>query len=562
MILGNYTLCVKYIFRSISVHSYMFFSYLCTGSDNRTSTTMAGKVKDMSLIKQVLQLKQLGESNRGISRKLSINKETVNSYVKTMRANGWIINDLLRKEDPELERLFHAGSPAYSDPRMTDFLSRLPYFREQLTNPKLHVTRQLLYEEYIKCYPNGYGKSQFYFHLKQNLVAQKDCTAVLTGTYNPGEKLMVDFAGDKLNYVDPETGEIIKVEVFVACMPYSDYTYAICVPSQKTEDFLHALGKALEFYGGVPRIVVPDNLKAAVIKADKYEPVLNKAMDDMGNHYGFVTIPCQPVKPTQKAKVENQVQIIYHRIYARLRNRQFFSLEELNAAVSEFLACHNQTRMQQRPYTREEHFHAVEKPELLPLPATPYQMKRYAEVTVQQNGHVYLSCDKHYYSVPYTLIGCKAKMIFTSTLVKVYVKGELVATHRCDRSFGYTSVEEHLASNTLAFTKRSASYYKDRARSVSDALLALFDSMFAGSNGSCPPEYYYKTCDMMLRLQRSYPEDIFEEACEICLENRLFTGKRLENVLKTVHQSHQIRESAAVPEPTGHANMRGTIFFQ
>ena len=140
-----------------------FFSYLCTGSDNRTSTTMAGTVKDMSLIKQVLQLKQLGESNRGISRKLSINKETVNSYVKTMRANGWIINDLLRKEDPELERLFHAGSPAYSDPRMTDFLARLPYFREQLTNPKLHVTRQLLYEEYIKCYPNGYGKSQFYF---------------------------------------------------------------------------------------------------------------------------------------------------------------------------------------------------------------------------------------------------------------------------------------------------------------------------------------------------------------------------------------------------------------
>lgn len=153
-----------------------------------TSTTMAGTVKDMSLIKQVIQLKQLGESNRGVSRKLP----------------------------------------------------KLPYFREQLTNPKPHVTRQLLYEEYIKGYPTGYGKSQFYFHLKQNLVAQKDCTAVLTGTYNPGEKLMVDFAGDKLSYVDPETGEVIKVDVFVACMPYSDYTYVICVPSQRTEDFIFA----------------------------------------------------------------------------------------------------------------------------------------------------------------------------------------------------------------------------------------------------------------------------------------------------------------------------------
>lgn len=199
---------------------------------------MAGTVKDMSLIKQVLQLKQLGESNRGISRKLSINKETVNNYIKTFQLNNWTYEDVLTKEDPELELLFHAGNPAYSDPRLNDFLTRLPYFKEQLGNPKLHVTRQLLYEEYKHAYPDGYGKSQFYFHLQQNLVAQKDYVAMLTDTYNPGEKLMVDFAGDKLSYVDTQTGEVIKVEVFVACMPYSDYTYVICVPSQKSEDFI------------------------------------------------------------------------------------------------------------------------------------------------------------------------------------------------------------------------------------------------------------------------------------------------------------------------------------
>ena len=240
-------------FRSISVHFYRFFSYFCTGNTKITSTSMAGTVKDMSLIKQVLQLKLLGESNRGVSRKLPIDKETVNNYVRTLNANEWKIEDLLAKEDPELERMFHAGSPAYSDPRMTDFLAKLPHFCEQLSNPKLHVTRQLLYEEYIKSFPGGYGKSQFYFHLKQNLVAQKDCTAVLTETYNPGEKLMVDFAGDKLSYVDVETGEIIKVEVFVACMPYSDCTYVICIPSQKTEDFLYAIRMCLEHLGGVPQ---------------------------------------------------------------------------------------------------------------------------------------------------------------------------------------------------------------------------------------------------------------------------------------------------------------------
>ena len=190
---------------------------------------MAGTTKDMSLIKQVLQLKQAGESNRGVSRKLPIDKETVNNYVNTVKSNGWDISELLEIDDPELERMFHAGSPAYTDRRMQEFLSLLPEYKKRLTNPQLHVNRQTLFEEYRATHPEGYGKSQFYYHLKQNLVAKKDIAAVLSNTYKPGEKLMVDFAGDKLSYVDPDTGEIIKVEVFVACMPYSDYTYVMCV---------------------------------------------------------------------------------------------------------------------------------------------------------------------------------------------------------------------------------------------------------------------------------------------------------------------------------------------
>ncbi len=519
---------------------------------------MAGTIIDMSRIKQVLQMKKAGASNRQIAKELGISRDKVNEYVRRAESDPLGMDGLMRLDDPVLEKRFHPGNPAYADERMETFLKLLPDFVEQLSHR--HVTRQLVWEDYKRQYPDGYEKSQFYYHLAQNLRAQKPPTSALY--HEPGKELFVDFAGDTLSYIDTSTGELIKVQTFVSTMACTDYAFALCVPSQKTEDFLYALSKALEFYGGVPKIVVPDNLKAAVIKADKYEPVLNKAMEDMGNHYGFVTIPCQPVRPTQKAKVENQVRLIYHRVYARLRNRQFFSLEDLNAAVSEYLARHNRTRMQQRPYTREEHFHAVEKSELRPLPDTPYQMKRYAEVTVQQNGHIYLSCDKHYYSVPYVLIGCKAKVIFTATIVKVYVKGSLVATHKRDRNFGYTSVDAHLASNTKAFTKRSASYYKDRAMAVSEPLYALFDAIFASTSGFYPPEYYYKSCDMMLRLQRDYPQDIFDEACDICLENRLFTGKRLENVLKTVQQSRQVRESVSVPEPTDHINMRGNLFFQ
>ena len=161
--------------------------------------------------------------------------------MQTIKANDWKMEDLLQMDDPVLEGMFHAGSPAYTDERMKEFLRLLPYFREQLTNRKLHVTRQLLYDEYRKTHPDGYCKSQFYEHLKQNLVAQKVITTMLAMTYKPGEKLMVDFAGDKMPYIDPDTGEIKIAEVFVACMPYSDYIFVYCVPSQRTEDFLFAL---------------------------------------------------------------------------------------------------------------------------------------------------------------------------------------------------------------------------------------------------------------------------------------------------------------------------------
>ena len=528
---------------------------------------MAGTVKDMSLIKQVLQLKQLGESNRGISRKLPIDKETVNIYVRTMRANGWGMDELLRKDDPELERMFHAGSPAYSDPRMTDFLSRLPYFREQLTNPKLHVTRQLLYEEYIKCYPNGYGKSQFYFHLKQNLVAQKDCTAVLTGTYNPGEKLMVDFAGDKLSYVDPETGEAIKVEVFVACMPYSDYTYAICVPSQKTEDFIFAIRMCLEHLGGVPPILTPDNLKSAVISNDRHEPKLNKALEDMGNHYHFVVLPCDPKEPTQKALVEDGVRNMYNRIYAKLRNRVFHSLIELNQAVWELVSLYNKTRMQKRPYSREERFHAMEKENLRPLPDGIYEMKYYAVLQVQSNCFVELRHDKvtHFYSVPYIHVGKKAQVIFTRSNVNIYIDGIQVASHIRKHEYGHTYVKEHLASNCRVIMERSAAYYVSWAAHISPDCKDYVSEIFNPQRTSQPEEVYYKLCASIMSLSRKYELDVLNKTCRQCIEHRVFTYRKFEAILKR-NSLHEASDEPTfcfdAPTPTNHENMRGSSYFQ
>ena len=531
----------KVVFRTISVHFYVFFSYLCTGKSVNTSTYMAGTVKEMSLIKQVLQLKQLGESNRGIARKLPINKETVNGYMNTIETNGWDIGELLKIDDPELERMFHAGSPAYTDARMKEFLRLLPYFREQLTNRKLHVTRQLLWEEYRQTHPDGYGKSQFYDHLKQNLVAQKDVTTVLAQTYKPGEKLMIDFAGDKLSYIDTETGEIIKVEVFVACMPYSDYIYVTCVPSQRTEDFLFALRMCLEHLGGVPPIVVPDNLKAAVITPDRHEPELNTALRDMGNHYHFTVLPCDPASPTQKALVEDAVQIAYNRIAAKLRGREFHSLLELNAGVEEQNTLLNQTRMQKRPYTREERFHAMEKPLLQPLPE---------EVT-------------HFYSAPYIYIGRMARVIFTRSWVKIYVDNQLVATHTRKHDYGHTYEPEHMASNSRAIMERSAAYYVSWAGKKSEECKAYISEIFNPQRTNKPEEVYYRLCGAILSSYKKYESSLVDLTCRQCLDNRVFTYKKFEAILKHNYITQSDDEPCLfAPVPTDHVNMRGSDYFK
>lgn len=528
---------------------------------------MAGTTKDMSLIKQVLLLKQQGMSNRGISRELKrINKETVNTYVRLVETNGWQIDDLLEIEDPVLDRMFHAGSPAYTDPRMKDFLEELPEYRDLLLDPNNHVTRKTVYMMYRKRHPDGYGQSQFYYHLKQNLVAQKDMVAVMAATYVPGQKLMVDFAGDRLSYVDQDTGETVKAEVFVACMPYSGYTFIMCVPSQKIEDFLYAIRMCLEHLGGVPPILCTDNLKAAVTKADRHEPEINKALEDMGDHYRFVAVPCDPASPTQKALVENAVRNAYNNIYPRVCGHTCNSLIELNQLLWGLMDNYNQTRMQKRPYTREERFHAMEKGCLKPLPETPYEMRYYADLQVQQNCHVELRHDKvtHFYSVPYTYVGRQAHVVFTRSWVRIYVGGQPVASHLRSHEYGYTTVGAHMASNNRVVMERSAAYYCAWARGVSDDCLDYIREVFNPQRTSQPEEVYYRLCGAVMGKSKNRDErDVFNLTCRDCLENHIFSYKRFEAVykrnLKRVETDERVILSA--PVPTDHANMRGAMYF-
>ena len=472
---------------------------------------MAGKLTSMSSIKQLIQLHEAGVSNRQIARMLCLNKGTVNDYVRKLKSGGMCISGLLQLDDPVLAGKFSAGTAAFTDPRFHTFKELLPYFERELE--RKHVTRHLLWREYLEKHPSGYRYTQFCYHLNQQLTARRP-TAVLQ--HEAGEKLFVDFAGDTLEYIDRETGEVITVQVFVACLPYSDYAFCMAVGTQSTDDFLYALSCCLEHLGGIPKIVVPDNLKAAVIKADRYEPELNRVMEDFANHYGLVVCPTRVRHPKDKARVENQVRIIYSRVYAKLRNQRFFSLEELNRALSEKTLEHNQTRMQRTDYSRQERFLSGEKEKLRPLPEILFEKKYYVELKVENNCFIRLARDKHYYSVPYVYIGEKVQVMYTRTLVKIYCRNSLVATHCRTVGVGYTTVKEHLCSAHRFYRERSPAYYTEAAGKKSDVLRELITAIF--DNANRPPELSYKTCDGLLSLCRKTEPDRFDKACRIAMD--------------------------------------------
>jgi transposase len=514
---------------------------------------MSRKVKEMSQIKQLLQMHRQGMGRKEIARSLGMSKNTVKSYLAKLSNGDMEIEQLLAMDDPLLEGQFHAGNPSYKDPRYLYLESRLEHYVREL--PRKGVTKHLLWKEYREECRNGYEYTQFCFHLNQLMVARNP-TAVLT--HKPGEKLYVDYAGDKIGYIDRETGEIIQCQVFVACLPYSDYCFVWVSRSQSTDEFVEALVACLLHLGGSPAILVPDNLKAAVIKPDRYQPKLNRVVEDFANYYDMIVLPARVARPRDKALCENQVKLLYSRVYAHLRNMQFFDLGSLREAVDKKVREHNQTRMQQKPYCRQERFLSEERPLLRPLPPDPFQIKHYRWHTVAQNGHIYMGEDHHYYSVPYQLIGRKAQVIYTTTLVSVYVENKCVAIHIRDlQPGGYTSVREHLASHHQHWMDRSPAYYLGRAGKISIKLVSLFEVIFADHR---PAEHHYNACEGLLRLQKKTTDDVFNRALDIALKYKIYAYHSVMNLIRNDEQNQQeVMEEKPLPQ---HDNIRGKAYYK
>lgn len=514
---------------------------------------MAGKSKEMSQIKQLLRLHKQGDSIKSIARNLGISKNTVKVYISKLEAGEIPITELLEMEDPLLMGKFHVGSPAYKDPRFEYLRANLSYYAKELES--VGMTRLLLYEEYQAGCKPAYSYAQFCFHLRQQLVARRPGMRL---EHLAGDKLFVDFAGKQMHYIDRETGEVVPCQIFVASLPFSDYCFVMAVRSQRVDDFLYALECCLRELGGAPAVLVPDNLKSAIVKANRFEPEINRALDDFANHYGITVIPTRSKKPKDKALVENQVKLVYNRVYARLRNRQFFDIESLNQAIREKVNAHNQTRMQQKPYCREERFLAAEKHLLLPLPTECFEVKYYSEPKVAHNNHIYLGKDKHYYSVPFAYVGQKVQVIYTRSMVKIYARNKQIAVHvRNLNPAGYSTQKDHLSSHHQHYLERSPKYYIARAKEKSAELHLLFQMIFEQNTH---PEQLYRTCEGLLRLQKGVDSDKFGAAYELAMSVRNLSYRFVERILKNNMVGNQDEPKQEQSRPDHH-NIRGMEYY-
>lgn len=511
---------------------------------------MSGTVILMSQLKQILRLISQSHKLKAIVRQTGVSRNTIKSYLRILQSKEISFEDALKMEDPVLDHLLRSPSK-YEAQRHQDFLSRLEYFHEEGNKP--HVTKQLLWEEYKSENAQGYQYSRFCYYLQ---LYDRSQQAVLVREHHPGDKLFLDFTGDKLSYIDT-SGIKVDCEIFIGTMGYSNFIAVDAVHSQKLIDVLHAAVSILEQIGGCPKAFVPDNLKSAVTRADRYEPVINPLFLDLANHYNMVVLPTRPVKPRDKAKVEVSVRIVYQRLFAPLRKLTFHSLEEIKNALRDLAVQLNDRTMQQYGCSRNVLLERDERPLLMQLPSHPYELKTHFLLTVQQNCHVYVSGQKKYYSAPYRLIGQKVQVIITATLTNIYHQGQCVATHPSDTRGKYITQEQHLPSHHQIVLKgMNADLLKQRAAVLGDPVLQVIDTVLKRSKYA---EQAYKTCQGILSLAGKTSAQTLIDACQIALEYNVCTYN---HILRIATGRYANRTLTTDNEPLPpHDNIRGASTY-
>ena len=417
------------------------------------------------------------------------------------------------------------------------------------------TTKYLLWEEYCQQYPERhYSYSQYCILYQRWLKKQRRS---MRQTHKAGEKLFVDYAGQTVPIVSNVTGEIKTAQIFVAVLGASNYTFCEATWSQKLPDWINSHVRAFDFIGGVPTIVVPDNLKSAVTKACRYDPELNPSYQQLAAHYGTAIVPARPLKPKDKAKAEVGVQIIERWILARLRHHTFFSLGELNVCIKVLLKEVNNKPFKQLKGTRQQWFDSIDRPALLPLPKQSYQ---YTDITtVKVNIDYHVQYEDHFYSIPHHLVGETIELHAKEYIIELYFHNQRITSHARKYYSGMTTVSEHMPVKHEKHHKWTPGRLMNWAKDIGDEVLLWVKTVI---NQRQHPEQAYRVCLGLLNLSRSYPAERLNKACLIANKNSLYKLKHIKDILQSNQDQLLPENKESLPTlPQAHENIRGPESF-
>jgi transposase len=522
----------------------------CSGS-SAEEDSLAAKRLTMRQLREILRLRhECGLPQREVAKAVKAGKGTISEYLGKAEAAGvgWPIPEELATDEALEARVFGVKPEAQSDRAAVD----TAWVHAELRRPG--VTLSLLWQEYLEANPGGYKYSQFCEHYHRY---RKRLSPVMRQVYVAGEKAFVDFAGKKPSVVDPRTGEVRSVELFVGALGASSYVYAEAAERQDLGNWIRLNVHMVEFFGGAPAIFVPDNLKAGVTGPCRYEAIVNRTYEEMASHYGAAVIPARVYKPRDKAKAEVSVLLAERWILASLRNRTFFSLGELNEAIRGKVRELNERVMKRMGTSRRELFEKYDLPALKPLPAVPYEMGVWKGCGVNIDYHV--EYEHNLYSVPHALVGQRVEVRATAGCVEVYLRSTRVASHpRLSGRGRPSTLAEHMPAAHRAHAEWSPSRLVLWAGKTGEATKHVVEAIFKSRPH---PEQGYRACLGLMRLGRNHGPERLEAAC---LRARLLGAesyKTVKNILSNGMDRHTL--PAAGPESTLplHENIRGAACY-
>jgi len=505
----------------------------------------------MRHIRDILRLKwECSLSERKIAASLGAARSTVGDYIRRAEAAGLNCSQVQEMEDEELEAKLFSIQPLPKSGRTLPDWSEI---HEELK--KKGVTLTLLWQEYKAQHPEGY---QYSFFCGQYRQWKKQVDPVMRQSHKAGDKMFVDYCGQTMPVIDRETGELREAQIFVAVLGASNYTYAEATWTQSLPDWIGSHVRAFSYCGGVPNIVVNDNLKAGVHQACRYEPELNPTYQEFSHHYKVAILPTRVRKPRDKAKVESGVKIVEQWILAALRHQQFFSLQELNQAIRGLLEEFNQRPFQKLPGCRRTAFERLDQPALNPLPVIPYEYAEWKKARVNLDYHI--EVEGHYYSVPYSLLRQQVEVRLTARTVECFSKGKRVCSHiKNPRRGGYTTQKEHMPKSHQEYGEWTPERMTNWAEKIGANTRKLIQEIL---HNRPYPAQGFRSCLGILRLAKKHGEERLEKACRRALAIGALSYKSIRSILKTGLEDRPLPEPAETASPPlEHANLRGPDYF-